>query len=65
LLLTAGIHTIVQKNMGKVERSIMKKFKALSVPGLIVVMCLSLFAQQPQGGGGQAARWPLADGFLS
>ena len=31
----------------------MKKFKALSVPGLIVVMCLSLFAQAPQGGDGQ------------
>ena len=33
--------------------SVMKKVKALSIPGLIVVMCLSLFAQQPQGGGGQ------------
>lgn len=33
----------------------MKKFKVLSVPGLILVMCLALFAQQPQGGGGQGA----------
>jgi hypothetical protein len=31
----------------------MKTFKVLSVPGLIAVMCLALFAQQPQGRSGQ------------
>jgi hypothetical protein len=31
----------------------MKRFKVMSVPSLIVVMCLSLLAQEPQGGGGQ------------
>jgi hypothetical protein len=38
----------------------MKKFKVLSVPGLIAVTCLSLFAQEPQGRGGQVA--PAPDG---
>lgn len=33
----------------------MKKFKILFVPGLIVVLCLALFAQEPQGRGGQGA----------
>lgn len=31
----------------------MKKFKVLFVPGLIVVTCLALLAQEPQGTGGQ------------
>ena len=31
----------------------MKKFKVLFVPSLIVVTCLALFAQEPQGRGGQ------------
>ena len=33
----------------------MKKFQALSASGLIVVICLALFAQQPEGRGGQGA----------
>ena len=36
----------------------MKKFKVLFVPGLVVVMCLALFAQEPQGRGGQGAPLP-------
>jgi hypothetical protein len=31
----------------------MKKFKVLLLPGLIGLMCLALFAQEPQGSGGQ------------
>jgi hypothetical protein len=31
----------------------MKNFKILFVPGLIVMMYLALFAQEPQGRGGQ------------
>jgi hypothetical protein len=42
-------------NIRKVERSLMKKFKVLFVPGLIGLMYLALFAQEPQGRGGQAA----------
>jgi hypothetical protein len=38
----------------------MKKFKALFIPGLIAVMCLALFAQEPQGRGGQVP--PAPDG---
>jgi hypothetical protein len=33
----------------------MKTFKVLFVPGLIGVMCLALFAQEPQGRGEQGA----------
>jgi hypothetical protein len=40
-------------NIGKVERSVMKKFRTMFVPGLILVTCLALFAQEPQGRGGQ------------
>jgi len=36
----------------------MKKFKVLFVPGLLAVMCLALFAQEPQGRGGQGAPAP-------
>jgi len=38
----------------------MKDFKALFVPGLIVVMHLALFAQEPQGRGAQGT--PAPDG---
>jgi hypothetical protein len=31
------------------------KFRVLFFPGLIGLMCLALFAQEPQGGGGQSA----------
>jgi hypothetical protein len=48
------------KSSSSTERSVMKKFKVLSVPGLIAVTCLSLFAQEPQGRGGQVA--PAPDG---
>ena len=34
----------------------MKGFRALSIAGLIAVMCLALFAQQPPATGGQGAR---------
>ena len=33
----------------------MRKFKVLFVPGLVVVVSLALFAQEPQGRGGQGA----------
>jgi len=33
----------------------MKRFKVLLIPGLVGVMCLALFAQEPQGGGDQGA----------
>ena len=36
----------------------MNKFKVLFVPSLLVVMCLALFAQEPQGRGGQVAPAP-------
>src|SRR5215831_3862583 len=48
------------KSSSSTERSVMKKFKVLSVPGLILVTCLSLFAQEPQGRGDQVA--PAPDG---
>jgi len=38
----------------------MQEFKVLFLPALILVMCLALFAQEPQGRGGQAA--PAPDG---
>ena len=41
----------------------MKKFKALSVAGLIVtICCISLFAQEPQGSGGGAPPGGAAGG---
>jgi hypothetical protein len=45
----------MSRNIRKVERSVMKKFKVLFVPGLAVVTCLALFAQEPQGTGGPGA----------
>jgi hypothetical protein len=54
LLLDASILTM-SRNIRKVERSVMKKFRALFVPGLAVVTCLALFAQEPQGTGGPGA----------
>ena len=41
------------KDIDKVEKGVMKKFRVLSIPVLIVMMCLFLFAQEPQGGGRQ------------
>src|SRR5262245_54102587 len=38
----------------------MKEFKVLFLPALISAMCLALFAQEPQGRGGQVA--PAPDG---
>ena len=40
----------------------MKKVKVLFFPGLIGVMCLALFAQVPQGRGGQAGAGDPAGG---
>src|SRR5438093_6038799 len=62
LILAAGIHTIGQKKYQPSCGSVMKKFKALSVPGLIVMICISLFAQEPQGRGGGAPPGGAAGG---
>jgi hypothetical protein len=53
LLFVACIHTIAEKMLVRLERSVMK-IKALSIAGVIAAMCLALFAQQPPAGGGQA-----------
>jgi hypothetical protein len=53
LLLAGGIHTIERKISARLKGSVMKKFKVLFLPGLIAVMCLALFAQEPQGRGEQ------------
>jgi hypothetical protein len=53
-ILSADIHTI-GRNIRKVERSVMKKFNVLFVP-VIGLMYLALFAQEPQGRGGQRSK---------
>jgi len=40
----------------------MKEFKLLFVPGLVLLMCLALFGQDPQGRGGQVPPAPEGAG---
>jgi hypothetical protein len=61
LILSVQIHSI-GGNIRKVERSFMKVIKVLSVPVLIGLMYLALFAQEPQGRGGQPGGGPPQQG---